>query len=215
VHAPADPIQSEPITIAVATALEARAVREAFGATANVVQTGVALRSPAGEALRVTDGGPGMVLSCGLAGGTRRDVATGTVLVPSEVVGFDGARRTCDEPFTSRLIEAARKLGHEPLTGPLYTSAVIVRGSERERLAAAGYTGIDMETARMPTPRLAAIRVVLDTPERELSDAWLSPLRVLLTPSAWLELPWLMREGPRCARLAARIAAEAFAKPVH
>jgi hypothetical protein len=51
---------------------------------------------------------------------------------------------------------------------------------------------------------------VLDTPERELDSAWTRPLTVLWRPAAWPQLPWLLVEAPRCARLAADVLAEAF-----
>ena len=85
-----------------------------------------------------------------------------------------------------------------------------MRGAERTRYGDLGFAGVDMETALIDAPKIAAVRVILDTPTRELSEAWLSPLRVLVTPSAWSELPWLMREAPRLSRLAARVIASAL-----
>jgi hypothetical protein len=191
------------LTIVTATRLEARAVCRELGAI-TIVRAGIGLsRAPD---LRFD----GAAISCGLAGGTRPDLPTGTVLVPTEVAGPDGKRRPCDPSLVAALCDGARRLGLTAVTAPLRTSRTIVRGEERQRCAALGFAGVDMETAFIDAARLAAVRVILDTPQHELSEAWLSPLRALLTPSAWGELPWLAREGPRCARIAARVLAGAL-----
>jgi len=191
-----------PFTVVTATGLEAGAARRELPRDVRVVQCGVALsrRSKFDDA----------AISCGLAGGTDRYLPSGTVLVPSEVGGPDGFRRVCDPELVGALTEGARRLGLEPVTAPLFTSPVLVRGAERARYCEMGFAGVDMETALIDAPKIAAVRVVLDTPTRELSEAWLSPLRVLVTPSAWSELPWLLREAPRLSRLAARVIASAL-----
>jgi hypothetical protein len=67
-----------------------------------------------------------------------------------------------------------------------------------------------METGLLGADRVASVRVVLDTPDRELDPAWGRPLTALWHPAAWLQLPWLAAEGPRCARLAAQVLAAAL-----
>jgi hypothetical protein len=69
-----------------------------------------------------------------------------------------------------------------------------------------------METGFVKARRVASVRVVLDTPERELSDAWLKPWSVLIRPDAWGQALWVAREAPRCARLAAAVLADALEK---
>ena len=59
-------------------------------------------------------------------------------------------------------------------------------------------------------PRVASVRVILDTPDHELSDAWLNPWTVLVRPDAWGQVIWVAREAPRCARLAATVLARAL-----
>jgi hypothetical protein len=66
-----------------------------------------------------------------------------------------------------------------------------------------------METGLLHAPRVACVRVILDTPLREISPAWGNPARALLDVRAWRDLPFLMREGPRCAAVAARVAVSA------
>lgn len=100
-------------------------------------------------------------------------------------------------------------LGIEPIFDPLLTSAEIVNGGARVRWAARGYAGVDMETGLLDAPHVAAVRVVLDTPQRELSADWTTPLIAILKPWNWSQALWMAREAPRAAALAARVAAGA------
>jgi len=189
-----------PVVLAAATGLEAGALRRALPG-AHVVQTGIAL-AQSGPRL-----GP-VVLSCGLAGGLREDVPTGTLLLPREVRRPGGDLLHCDEELVEALARGAARLGLLPLFDPLFTADAIVRGAERARWAAQGYAGVDMETGRLEGERIAAVRVVLDTPRRELHADWLHPLRAFLELRNWPEALWLFREAPPAARLAARVVAE-------
>jgi hypothetical protein len=168
-----------------------------------VLQAGISLR-------RLVDPIDGAAISCGLAGGLRDDLSTGTVLVPHSVQRPDGTTMVCDAQMVESLKAAARALGHEPVDAPLLTSATLVHGDERRRWAALGFAGVDMETGIIRADRLACVRVVLDTPRREIAPQWQRPASVFLHPRAWVDLPFLAREGPRCARLSARIIAQAL-----
>jgi hypothetical protein len=86
----------------------------------------------------------------------------------------------------------------------------LLSGPERALWAQRGYQTVDMETGLIRAGRVACIRVVLDTPDRELSDAWLRPWTIPFRPDAWGQVGWVVREAPRCARLAAAVLAEAF-----
>jgi hypothetical protein len=165
---------------------------------ARVVQVGIALaslRAPLGDT----------VVSCGLAGGLRADLLTGTLLIPREVRRPNGETLRCDDELVEALAQGARSLGIEPVFDPILTAASIVNGAAREMWAAQGYAGVDMETGRIAAPRVAAVRVVLDTPHRELSAEWRTPLRAILKPRNWPQAIWLAREAPRAARLAALV----------
>ncbi len=170
--------------------------------SARIVQTGIALDRAGGDLGEI-------VLSCGLAGGLRADLPTGTLLIPREVRRPDGRTLRCDPELIERLAGAARSLGIEPVFDPLLTSDAIVRGGERARWASQGYAGADMETGLLVAPRVAAARVVLDTPDRELSADWITPLWALLKPWNWSQAVWLARVAPRAATRAARVAAGA------
>ena len=191
------------LTVVAATGLEARAVRRcAPGAT--ILRTGIGLRR-----LRApVPAGP--VITCGLAGALLTGVATGTVIVPDRVLRPDGGWITCDPPMVDALVAAARRLGMEPVRGPLATVTALVRGDARGRLARLGCVAADMETGLLETARLAAVRVVLDTPDREISDLWERPAAALLRPALWAEAVWLSREAPRCAAQAGAVLAAAM-----
>jgi hypothetical protein len=186
--------------IIAATELEMAALRRELP-HASIVKTGVGLanlREPLGE----------IVVSCGLAGGLREDLPTGTVLIPREVRRPDGGVFTCDPGLVEAFAHGARALGIEPIFDPLLTSDTIVTGAARGEWAARGYAAVDMETGRIEAARVAAVRVVLDTPEHELSRDWQHPVRALLKPWNWSQALWLAREAPRAARLAARVVAQ-------
>jgi hypothetical protein len=191
--------------VVAATALEARAVRRA-APRARVVRSGVALSRLPRDGRRLA----GAVITCGVAGSVRADVPTGTVLVPRRVLRPDGGVLECDPALVEALAAAARRLGHEPALGPMVTMATLVVGAERRAWAARGCVGADMETGLLTDGPVASVRVVLDTPERELHPAWRRPVTVLWHPPAWAQLPWLMVEAPRCARLAAEVLAAAL-----
>lgn len=164
-----------------------------------IVESGVALSKMTPPA------GAEVVITCGLAGGLDRRLATGTVLVPSRVRRPTGEIVDCDPAIVAALANGARRLGYEPVLAPMLTSATLVRGASRRHWAEQGFAGVDMETGLLHAPRVAAIRVVLDTPQHELFGDWLRPAQALCNPANWREAWWLAREGSRCTRLAARV----------
>jgi hypothetical protein len=198
-------VNAQRVTFVAATALECKALRQELP-QARVVQTGIALEQNR-EAL-----GP-VVVSCGLAGGLRADLPTGTLLIPREVRRPSGEKLRCDGELMALFTARARKLGIEPVFEPLLTSTEIVNGGARSAWAARGYAGVDMETGLLDAARIAAVRVVLDSPQRELSADWRTPLIAILKPWNWPQAFWLAREAPKAAALAARVAAAAQVIP--
>jgi hypothetical protein len=150
-----------------------------------------------------------IAISCGLAGGLRRDLPTGTVVIPQYVRRPDGTMLTCDLELSALLRNAAHSLGHVSVDDPLLTSKTLLHGSERAKWADE-YAAVDMESGLITATHVACVRVILDTPQREISPAWLKPTQAMLTPRAWRDLPFLAREGQRCARVAAEIIAAAL-----
>ena len=133
-----------------------------------------------------------LLISCGLAAGLRPDVTPGAVLVPGAVAWLGGPHIPCDLEMLARLRDSAHRLGFEVVTDALVTVDRLVRGADRETWADQGYVGADMETARLMGGgrRVAAVRIILDTPLRELA------VRNGL---------WLARWGPVYARRAAAV----------
>lgn len=169
---------------------------------AHIVQAGIALGR---LDTKLREG----VVSCGLAGGLRPDLPTGTLLIPRDVRRPDGRMLRCDATLVEAFARSARSLGIEPVFDPLLTADRIVQGAERMQWGAQGYAGVDMETGLIDAPRVAAVRVVLDTPEHEISGDWQSPLLAILKPWNWPQALWLAREAPRAATLCAKVVAGA------
>ncbi|MBV8367015.1 MAG: hypothetical protein JO194_11030 [Candidatus Eremiobacteraeota bacterium] len=152
----------------------------------------------------------GPVITCGLAGGLTPELSTGSVVIAQRVMASDGRVVECDEQLFAQLMRAARDEGHEPHAGMLLTSEALVNGASRAAWLQRGCIAVDMETGLVRAPRIACVRAVLDTPARELSDAWLAPWTIAWRPDAWPQIGWIAREGPRCARVAARVLAKAL-----
>jgi hypothetical protein len=113
----------------------------------------------------------------------------------------------CDPLLVEMLTTAARTL-HLPLdTGPMLTARTLVVGDERQRWFQQGFVAADMETGLLAgrNLRVATVRVVLDTPARELPPDLARSMRALFQPLFWRELLWLSHAAPRYALLAARV----------
>ncbi|MBV8727111.1 MAG: hypothetical protein JO233_04940 [Candidatus Eremiobacteraeota bacterium] len=186
------------LTVVTATSLEYRIARAELPEV-NVINAGIAL--VALEQRRFS----GIAISCGLAGGLQDRWPTGTVIIPDVIRHPSGESVQCDAELVRKLRASAKALGAAYTGEPLLTSSSIVRGDARRTWAKHGFAAVDMESGLLHATRVAAVRVVLDTPQRELNAAWLRPATLIFHPQAWFELPWLAREGPRCARLAARV----------
>jgi hypothetical protein len=194
------PTQTERIVVLAATPLERRAAAKRVE-HCEIVECGVALANlSAGLSADVA-------ISFGLAGGLRDDLETGTLLIPSVASTPAGVRKTCDPDWTQRLRAAAESLGYAVVDAPMLTSDTIVHGAERARWAREGFASADMETAIAPFDRVAAVRVVLDTPKNELSPDWVNPGRALRNPRNWPQALWLARNASRCADVAAHVMA--------
>lgn len=190
------------MTIVTATRLEYSQARAAIGSRADVVRAGIGMAR--GSRIH------GAAISCGLAGGLVPGVATGTVVIPAFVRDVCGELRACDGALVGRLRAAAERLRLPVDIRDVLSLRTFVHGAQRAHHAQGGCVAVDMETAFIAADAIACVRVVLDTPEREISPAWLDGARAAFTPAAWLDLPFLMKNGPRCARTAAEVIAEAL-----
>lgn len=148
-----------------------------------------------------------MVVICGLAGALSPDLHPGTVLIPERVGHTDGRIIQCDPALVQGLATAARMLHFQLDTRPLLTAQSLIVGDERHAWFQRGFVAADMETGLLAglNLRVATIRVVLDTPEHDISPSWQRPTRALLQPPLWRELFWLSRTAPRYALRAAHV----------
>lgn len=200
-------LDARDLTVVVAMGVEARPARRLL-AGVPVVRAGIGLAALDRAQLRTR-----VVLSVGVAGGLDVQLGTGTVVVPRHVAGDDGVLVACDPEWSAALAAASRRLGFPTVEAPILSSAALVTGASRASWAARGFAAADMESAPLAAlvARVGAVRVVLDTPTREISPAWARPAVAALDPRNWREGAWLARATPWCARRAAQVVAAALA----
>lgn len=152
-------------------------------------------------------GAGGPVAVAGLCGAVVPGVRPGDVVVASEVRGPHGVV-ACESRELAECL-AGRGLGRVHV-GPLACGARPVYGRRRAALARQGVIAADMESAWLAPAAgrpFAVLRVVLDTPERELYRP-LATLRGAVR--AWLAL---RRAAPALAQWAQRVGGRAPASP--
>jgi 4-hydroxy-3-methylbut-2-en-1-yl diphosphate reductase len=140
--------------------IEARALRRGAPA-ATVVRTG--MRSGA------VPPGDGPLVVAGFAGALTGGLDPGALVVATEVAGPRGDVLPCDADVARLLADVGAVR-----TGRVATAAKIVRGSARSRLAETDALCVDLESywlRRAAGERpCAVVRVVVDTPARELMN---------------------------------------------
>ena len=190
------------VTVAAAMGVEAWAARRRLPGVA-VQRVGIGARGWQGMFATPA------VLSLGLAGGLRGDLTPGTVVVPG-AVALEGADPiACDPAWVAALRDSARRLGHQVVEQPLLTATHLVTGAERRLWSDRGFAAVDMESAHLAGhgARLAVVRVILDTPQRELSPKWERPWRAVLDPRLARQVLWLLPHSRRFALRAAEVLA--------
>ena len=123
-------------------------------------------RSAAPAAARIPADAVAVAGFCGaVAGGSR----AGDVVVASEVRGPAGVTTCASGPVVAALAALGTERVH---VGPVASIEHLVRGAERGVLAGEGALAVDMESAWLAPAAagrpFAVLRVVLDTPAREL-----------------------------------------------
>jgi hypothetical protein len=193
------------VIVFTATGLETWAARRRLPPNVAVARTGVALRAWSSRRAQP-------FVSCGLAGGLDTALAPGTIVIPAWVGLPTGERLHCHAPLVATLTTAARRLGYAPVTAPLLTTPRLVTGTARQAWHARGFAAADMETGLLLSwrPDGAAVRVILDTPARDLSPAWARPAWALCDPRRWPEAARLGLTAPVYALRAAAVVAEAL-----
>lgn len=207
---PADAAPAEsptPVTVVTATWLETWIARLVLRHTVPVTQVGVG-------ATWQSDRLFGPLIVCGLAGGLAPALRPGALVIPSWVGTAASERFACDPTLTDRLRQAARKAGHKAEAGPVMAASRLVTGAERHRWASEGFVAVEMESGELlgRGHQVAVVRVILDTPERELSSTWEHPWNALRRPGVWLETLRLAVDAPRASYRAAGIVKRAMAE---
>ncbi|HEY3210967.1 MAG TPA: 4-hydroxy-3-methylbut-2-enyl diphosphate reductase [Actinomycetota bacterium] len=196
--------------------IEGRAIRSALPG-ALVLQTGMGrTRSARTMGARLPQRtkelleGSGTVAVAGFCGALDPSLRPGDLVVATEVRGPDGVT-PC--PSAGILAAALARMGLAARLGPIVTTDHVVSGSERARLREeTGAIAVDMESAWAATAAgdrpFAVLRVVVDTPRRELTGNPLSTARGGLrayralakaTPAL---ASWAEAAGPRTVLLA-------------
>jgi hypothetical protein len=201
------PLDPRDVTLVAAMGVEARPMARHVPQL-HLVRAGIGLATLDRQLLTTP-----VVLSVGLAGGLTAGLVSGTVVIPARVAREDGVLVACDPEWSAALERASRRLGYPTSTASLLSADALVTHAGRGLWAARGFAAVDMETAVLAgmVPRVAAVRVVLDTPSREISPAWERPGRAALDPRNWREGAWLARAAPRLSRRAALVVVAALA----
>ena len=161
----------QPALLLVPLAVERAALLGASGG-AVVMQTGMGAPRARSAARRARYVAAGAVAVLGFCGGLRDDLRPGDVVVAATLgeAGDDG-RHPTDDP--GLLTAALRAHGLERVhVGHVVSSAKVVHGAGRARLAQSGALAVDMESAWLRDAAagrpFAVVRVVVDTPSTRL-----------------------------------------------
>jgi len=157
---------------------------------ARVIRTGAGPKRSQSAAQRLSGSAHRALAVAGVCGGVGAQLQPGDVVVASELQGGAGAHKLA---HTEALVDALRDLGVDAHFGPIRSEDHIVRGVERERLRESGAIAVDMESRWLAEAAgdrpFAALRVIIDTPHREL-------LRVSAIPDSLRALATLRRIAP-------------------
>ncbi|MET8703769.1 1-hydroxy-2-methyl-2-butenyl 4-diphosphate reductase [Kitasatospora sp. NPDC058032] len=151
--------------------------RGAAGGPPVVVRTGVGRRRASltvRRLLTAAPGGYGAIVVAGFGAAVAPGIAPGEVIVADGVRDAEGNHFAVDSgPALHRALTVRGLTAH---TGVHHTADHVVRGLERRALHLQGALAVDMEAAAVlaalrelrPGLPAAVLRVVVDTPEREL-----------------------------------------------
>jgi hydroxysqualene dehydroxylase len=158
------------VTVLTPMALEAIAVRR--GAPwADVRRTGIGARRAAQYARTHDHSDAAAIVIAGFCGALDPSFEPGDVVLASELRGPEDTV-TCADP--SILAAVLRRGGLRVHVAPIASERNLVTGGRRQRLAQSGAAAVDLESAWLAPSAggrpLHALRVVLDTPSRELRN---------------------------------------------
>ena len=178
------------LAVLVPLSIEVLALRCSGLREARVIRTGAGPRRSQSAALRLAGSADTALAVAGVCGGVDPELRPGDVIVASELQGGKGTHKLTNP---EALVDAIRALGIAAKLGPIRSEDHIVRGPERERLRESGAIAVDMESRWLAEAAgdrpFAVLRVVIDTPRREL-------LRIGAIPDSLRALATLRRIAP-------------------
>jgi 4-hydroxy-3-methylbut-2-enyl diphosphate reductase len=122
----------------------------------------------------------------GLAGGLDRDSRPGEVIVADEVMDAEGRRVPCDG--SDALARALARGGIASRRGAVVSVSRFAVGDERVRLRELGAIAVDMESVWLADAArdgpFGVVRVVTDTPAREVWRPWLTVTGIVTASAA-------------------------------
>ncbi|HUB76937.1 MAG TPA: hydroxysqualene dehydroxylase HpnE, partial [Solirubrobacteraceae bacterium] len=165
------PERPRALTVLTPMALEARAVRHGAPGL-DLRSTGVGPRRAAAYARANDHSDAAAVVIAGFCGAVDPALAPGDIVLASELRAGGGSDSaiTCADPTI--LASVLRRGGLRVTVAPVASERRLVTGERRRRLAETGAAAVDLESAWLAPVAggrpLYALRVVLDTPDREL-----------------------------------------------
>jgi 4-hydroxy-3-methylbut-2-enyl diphosphate reductase len=169
------PSASTDLLIAVPMSLEAWLISSGAPG-ARVSKTGIGPRRAHASVRSLREQALGALLVMGFAGGLDPGGRPGDVVVADELLGPGGVRIGCPRAHT--LTQLLRDAGFPTRRGPLVSVPRPVVGAARKHLRASGAVAVDMESVWLAGAAgkrpFAVVRVLLDTPARELWRPWLT-----------------------------------------
>jgi 4-hydroxy-3-methylbut-2-enyl diphosphate reductase len=139
-------------------------------------RTGIGPHRARAAALELSARRPSPLIVMGLAGGLEHGSQPGEVIVADELLDSDGGRRACEGADT--LASALADAGIAVRRGAVVSVSRFAVGEERARLRGLGAIAVDMESVWLADGAVGGhfgvVRVVADTPAREVWRPWLT-----------------------------------------
>jgi 4-hydroxy-3-methylbut-2-enyl diphosphate reductase len=161
------------VVVVTPLAFEGRVVASRLG-PGSVTVCGMGPGRARATGARLDRDAPHAVAIAGFGGGLVPGLQPGQVVVATSVYDRD-QRVGIDLPAAPVLRAQLRRAGLDVVCGPIVSAPSVTRGAARAALAARGAIAVDMESAylldqlgTLDPEQLAVVRVVVDTPEREL-----------------------------------------------
>lgn len=162
------------LLLAAPMGIEARLVRSG-ARSSHVHRTGMGPRNASAAAGRLRALPGDALLVIGFCGALERDLQPGEIVVADRVYAADDeghAEASVSCPDAAHLAQALLRSGFSAHLAPVVCVGRLALGERREQLRRAGAAAVDMESVWLSPGAgdrpFGVVRIVLDTPEREL-----------------------------------------------